>query len=316
MTTALITGVTGQDGRYLADTLLARGYHVVGVARHTPTEPLPSDVEFHAADAGNAQSVDAILRASRPREIYHLAAETSVERSWDDPLAAILSAQGGASNVLDAVRRLVPDARVCVASSAEVFSDATGSPQDEHTPLAPGSPYGQGKAELLRVARLFRSAHGMHVSGAILYNHESPRRPARFVSRKVTRAAAAIAGGAATQLRLGNLDSRRDWGYAGDYVDAMWRMMQADAPDDYVVGTGVARTVAELCNVAFEHVGLDYREWVVSDPSLFRAVDSVALLANPTRARERLGWVAGTAFEALIAAMVDADVERLRRGEA
>ncbi|MCC6317734.1 MAG: GDP-mannose 4,6-dehydratase [Gemmatimonadaceae bacterium] len=308
MTTALITGVTGQDGRYLADALVTRGYRVVGVARRVPRDPLPPQVDLRSMDVSDEQALTALLQEARPDEIYHLAAETSVERSWDDPASARASAQAGVTGLLEQARCWAPASRIFVATSSEIFSGATETPQDEQTPLAPGSPYGEGKAAVLAAVRRARAEFGQHVSAGILYTHESPRRPPRFLARKVTQAVASIAAGRARELRLGNLEARRDWGFAGDYVDAMWRMLQAPSPDDYVIGTGVTRRVVELCDVAFGRVGLDYREYVVSDPTLFRPVDSATLVANPARARRQLGWAATTSFEDMIGAMVDADL--------
>ena len=315
MSTALVTGITGQDGWYLSRLLLARGYRVVGVARHPPRETLPAAAEFAAADVGDQASITRLVARIRPDEVYHLAGESSVARSWDDPRAAA-AAEEGAGALLLAVRDEAPAARVLLASSSEVFGAASTSPQDERTPIRPVTPYGRGKAAVLAAGQTARVTWGLHASSAILYNHESPRRPPAFVSRKVTMAVAAIAAGRASEVRLGNLRAVRDWGFAGDHVDAMWRIVQAEAPDDYVIGTGVGRTVEELCATAFASVGLEWADHVVSDPALFRPVDPAVLVADAARARRELGWVPRTSFADMITAMVEADAARLRRGEA
>jgi GDPmannose 4,6-dehydratase len=315
VTTALVTGVTGQDGRYLAELLLAKGYRVTGTARHAPAEPLPPGIEVRLVDSRDVGAMSGLLSELQPAEVYHLAAESSVARSWDHPAGAERAAEAGAAGLLGAVEQRAPRARVVLAGSSEVFGAATESPQNEATPVRPATPYGRGKAAALAAGREARSRRGLHVGTAILYNHESPRRPPSFVSRKVTMAVAAIAGGRARELRLGNLESVRDWGFAGDYVEAMWEMLQADTPDDYVIGTGIARTVRELCETAFATVDLDYRDHVVSDAALFRPVDPAALVADASHARARLRWAPRTPFAEMIREMVDADVARLRRGE-
>jgi GDPmannose 4,6-dehydratase len=313
MPSALITGVTGQDGRYLADLLLTAGYQVIGCSRRTPDEPLGGGVEFHACDVRDADALADLVRRATPDEIYHLAADSSVQGSWADPEGAEHALVEGTRVLLDAAR-LAPNARIVLAGSSEIFAGARESPQRETTPVAPISPYGRGKAASRALAERQRR-DGQHVSVAILYNHESPRRPPRFITRKVTIGVARIALGLDQELRLGNLDARRDWGFAGDYVDALWRMARADSPDDYVIGTGVSRSVRELCAVAFAAAGLDAGTRVVSDPTLVRAVDAASMVADPSRARERLGWAPRTAFETMIGDMVAADLARLR-GEA
>ncbi len=313
MPSAFITGITGQDGWYLASRLVAAGYSVHGIARREAAVPVGA--RLHQADVRDASTLRAVLELSRPDEVYHLAAESSVERSWEAPERARQEHRDGLHAVLRAVLDLSPEARIVVASSSEIFARSPTVPQDERTVLAPASPYGAGKVAALELLRAVRDETGAHVSAAILYNHESRRRPLRFLSRKVTAGAAAIALGRATSLQLGNLESRRDWGYAPDYVDAMCRMAQHTRGDDYVIGTGVSRTVRELCEVAFRAAKLDYEDHVVSDPSLIRDADPVTLVADSGHARRVLGWSPTIPFEAMIAAMVTADIARLRAGE-
>jgi GDPmannose 4,6-dehydratase len=306
--TALITGITGQDGSYLAELLRDKAYRVVGVSRRAPiASAVIEHVEYRLGDVGQPGIVDTLVREVAPDEIYHLASETTVARMWDDP-GAVSGATAGVAHVLNAVRRH-PSVRVLLASSSEIFGMPAAAPQDEGTPIAPVSPYGATKAFALWMGRAFRHADGVGVSSAILFNHESPRRPPTFVTRKITRGVADIVAGRATELRLGDLDARRDWGFAGDYADAMWRILQAPEPEDFVIGTGVSRSVREFCQVAFSAVGLDYRDFVVQDPTLMRPGDERKLVANPARARDRLGWSATTPFASLVEAMVTADLE-------
>lgn len=312
MPTALITGITGQDGRYLTAQLLARGYRVVGIARHPPAHPLEREVHVVSTDVRDRHAFEAVLAEAHPDELYHLAADTSVLRSWDDPTAAEEAVFDGTAAVLGAWQAAAPGCRLVVASSCEVFADSAVSPQDESTPLAASSPYGRGKLRALELVRRVRLESGAHLSAAILYNHESPLRSPGFLSRKVTMGVAEIAAGRAEPLVLGTLTTRRDWGFAGDYTDAMWRMLQQPEGGDVVIGTGVAHTVGELCEVAFAAAGLDWRQHVVSDPALVRRVDSSHLVANPELARTRLGWTATTSFEAMLGAMVQADIARLK----
>ncbi len=306
--TALITGITGQDGSYLAELLLGKGYRVVGVSRHAPAERgAIAGVEYRIGDVSEAGVVAALNRELAPDEIYHLAGETTVARMWEDPAAASAATQAVAL-LLDAVRR-GPSPRVVLASSSEIYGAPRSSPQDEETPTAPVNPYGATKAFGLWMGRAFRKVYGIGVSSAILFNHESPRRPTTFVTRKITRGVADIVAGRARELRLGDLDARRDWGYAGDYVEAMWRMLQAPEPEDFVIGSGVSHSVREFCEVAFSAVGLDYRDYVVQDAALMRKADARTLVANPSRARDRLGWSATTPFTTMVQAMVSADLE-------
>ena len=307
---ALITGVTGQDGAYLAELLLNRGYRVTGISRGVPAPGnAVARVDYRRGDVSTPGVSAALIAEIRPHEIYHLAGESSPARMWEDPGAAAATV-AAVSYLLDAVRTN-SNARVLLASSSEVFGLPDDAPQNESTPIAPLSPYGAAKAFALSMARAYRKRDGLGVSCAILYNHESPRRPPAFVTRKITRGVADIVAGRATKLSLGALDARRDWGFAGDYVDAMWRMVQSDTPpDDFVIGTGISHSVREFCEAAFGAAGLDYREHVVVDPALIRPIDAQTLVADPSKARERLGWSPTTGFESMVRAMVSADLER------
>ncbi len=308
MPRAFITGLTGQDGWYLASLLVERGYEVSGVARHAGE--VPSGVTLHHGDMAVAGVLDGLLTSAAPDEVYHLAEDSSVADSWARPQEVPAGIVNGARRLLDACAAHCPAARVVVASSAEVFS-GTPAPQREDTPLAPRSPYGRGKADALSLLRERRANTGAHLSAAILYNHESERRAPHFLSRKVSMGVAAIATGRSRELVLGNLDAARDWGYAPDYVEAMARMAQRPVGEDYVIGTGVLHTVRDLCAVAFGAAGLDPEPWVVSDPALFRPVDDGRLVADPGLAGAELGWRATTAFEVMITRMVEADLARL-----
>jgi GDPmannose 4,6-dehydratase len=315
--TALITGLTGQDGSYLAELLLAKGYRVVGLVLGTQpsalgaAEHLANSVELVQGDLRDQASLSAAVKSAKPDEVYNLAAMTVVHSSWNDP-ALVGDVTGlGATRLLDVVSRVAPAARFCQASSSEVFGIPDSAPQSEQTPIRPRTPYGIAKAYAQGMTTAYREQRQLFAGSAILYNHESPRRPTDFVSRKVTQAAARISLGLQTELRLGSLEARRDWGFAGDYVEAIWRMLQADEPGDYVVGTGVSHSVRDLCDAAFTAVGLDYRQYVVEDPQFVRPVDPVELIADASRARARLGWEPTVSFEKLVRQMVAADVERL-----
>jgi GDPmannose 4,6-dehydratase len=313
---ALITGVTGQDGSYLAELLLAKGYDVHGVVRPgdgVPARPWSAAprLRFLEGDLLDQTALDDAVAAASPDEVYHLAADSVVQSSWDQPVRSSDVTALGAARVLEAVRRHAPAARFFNASSSEIFGAARESPQRETTPVAPRTPYGVAKAFGHFLTRSYREGLGLFAVSGVLYNHESPRRGPGFVTRKVTRAVAAISRGSQRELRLGDLDARRDWGFAGDYVDAMWRMLQADAPDDFVVGTGETHTVRELCELAFDAVGLDYRDHVVSDPAFRRPAESALMVADASRARERLGWTPTVTFEQLVRRMVDADLREL-----
>lgn len=318
--TALVTGISGQDGSYLAELLLSHGYRVVGMSRrgasgdHWRIAHLLPHVELVAVDLRDAPAVQEVVERLAPHEVYHLAAASRVDTSWERPMEALIANAGSTVNLMEAVRRSAPAARMVVASSCEIFGRPERWPQSEETPIAPVSPYGVSKAAAYWLACNYRESHALHVSSAILYNHESPRRGPEFVTRKISRAAARIAAGLERTLTLGNLEGRRDWGFAGDYVDAMWRMMQLDRPRDLVVGTGASHSVREFCECAFGAVGLDYRQHVVADESLFRPVDTTSLVADARLARELLGWRPRVAFKALVEMMVSADLERVRTG--
>jgi len=315
---ALITGIGGQDGSYLAELLLDAGYDVVGLVR--PGAPryenlaaLEGRIEVYEADLLNQTSLAQALRAGRPAEIYNLAAPSFVPESWNRPVETAEFAAVGATSLLEAVRAVDPAIRFYQASSSEVFGEPRESPQTEQTPPAPVTPYGVAKAYAHFIVHSYRRLYGLFACSGILYNHESPRRPLQYLPRKVAHGAAAISLGLQSELVLGDLDARRDWGYAGDYVRAMWLMLQQDEPDDYVIASGESHSVRELVQRAFGHVGLDWQEHVRVDPTLQRGpAELQRLVGDPRRARERLGWEPELDFDRLVPLLVDADVARLR----
>jgi GDPmannose 4,6-dehydratase len=317
--TALITGITGQDGSYLAEFLLAKGYHVVGIVRRSSTTPyeriahLVDQVELVSADLLDQTSLTDAVGAASPDEIYNLAAQSFVQTSWTQPVLTGEFTALGVTRILEAMRKAAPKARFYQASSSEMFGKVVETPQNEHTPFYPRSPYGVAKVYGHWITVNYRESFGLYTVSGILFNHESPRRGLEFVTRKVTDAAARIKLGLATELRLGTLDARRDWGYAGDYVDVMWRMLQQPTPSDFVVGTGKTWSVRELCEAAFESVGLDYRQYVVQDPRFMRPAEVDVLVADPTKAGTQLGWSPKVGFRELVSMMVDADLVRHRR---
>ena len=316
--TALITGITGQDGSYLADLLLGKGYRVIGVVRRSSTTPyeriahLIDRVELVSADLLDQHSLVEAMAAVEPDEVYNLAAQSFVQTSWKQPVLTGEFTALGVTRMLEAVRKAAPKARFYQASSSEMFGKVVETPQRETTPFYPRSPYGVAKVYGHWITVNYRESYDLYAVSGILFNHESPRRGLEFVTRKVTDAAARISLGLDTQVRLGNLDSRRDWGFAGDYVDAMWRMLQRDTPDDYVIGTGSTYSVRELCEAAFGAVGLDYRDHVVQDPQFMRPAEVDLLVADPSRARDELGWTPTVSFTELVRMMVEADLERYR----
>ncbi|HEY9449935.1 MAG TPA: GDP-mannose 4,6-dehydratase [Gemmatimonadaceae bacterium] len=318
MPTALITGITGQDGSYLAELLLEKGYRVVGVVRRSSTTPyeriahLVDRVELVSADLLDQHSLVEAMTSCSPDEVYNLAAQSFVQTSWTQPVLTGEFTGLGVTRALEAVRKAAPKARFYQASSSEMFGKVVESPQRETTPFYPRSPYGVAKVYGHWITVNYRESYEMFAVSGILFNHESPRRGLEFVTRKVTDAAARIKLGRAREVRLGNLDSRRDWGFAGDYVDAMWRMLQQDEPDDFVIGTGKTWSVRDLCQIAFDAVGLDYREFVVQDERFFRPAEVDLLVADPAKARKQLGWTPRVSFAELIAGMVDADLQRHR----
>ena len=317
MPTALITGITGQDGSYLAELLLAKGYRVFGVVRRTShhsyerIDHLLGRVEIVPADLLDQHSLTVVLQETRPDEVYNLAAQSYVPTSWTQPVLTGEFTALGVTRILEAIRLVHPAARFYQASSSEMFGKVQESPQRETTPFYPRSPYGVAKVYGHWITVNYRESYGLYAVSGILFNHESPRRGIEFVTRKVSDGAARIKLGLTRELHLGNLDAKRDWGFAGDYVDAMWRMLQQPAPEDYVVGTGIAHSVRDLVEIAFAHVGLDWRAHVVTDPRFLRPAEVDVLLADPTKARTRLGWAPTVSFEQLVRAMVDADLERL-----
>jgi GDPmannose 4,6-dehydratase len=319
--TALVTGITGQDGSYLAEFLLAQGYRVGGVVRrsssenHHRIEHLRGRIELYQADLLDPTSLAAVLGRVRPDEVYNLAAMSFVPTSWEQPVLTAEFAAVGVTRVLDAVRLVCPHAKFYQASSSEMFGKVRQTPQNEATPFHPRSPYGVAKVYGHYITVNYRESYGLFACSGILFNHESPRRGLEFVTRKISHGVARIKLGLATELRLGNLQARRDWGFAGDYVQAMWRMLQQDEPDDYVIGTGQTHRVEDFVRIAFGHVGLDWERYVVVDPQFYRPAEVDLLLADPSKASRTLGWRPAVSFEQLVAMMVDADLAALSGGQ-
>ena len=318
MKTALITGITGQDGSYLAELLLQKGYRVVGVVRRSSTTPyeriehLVDRIELVSADLLDQTSLVDAFASVQPDEIYNLAAQSFVATSWTQPVLTGEFTAIGVTRMLEAMKRACPTARFYQASSSEMFGKVLETPQTESTPFYPRSPYGVAKVYGHWITVNYRESFGLYAVSGILFNHESPRRGLEFVTRKVTDGAARIKLGFAKELRLGNLDAHRDWGYAGDYVDAMWRMLQADAPQDYVVGTGQSHSVADLCEAAFRAVDLDWHEYVRTDKAYLRPAEVDHLVANPAKAMKDLQWKPTVPFADMVRMMVEADLRRHR----
>ena len=316
MATAIVTGITGQDGSYLAELLLAKGYKVVGIVRRSSTTPyerishLVDHVELVSADLLDQTSLTDVVSDCKPDEIYNLAAQSFVQTSWTQPVLTGEFTALGVTRMLEAMKKAAPNARFYQASSSEMFGKVHESPQRESTPFYPRSPYGVAKVYGHWITVNYRESFALYAVSGILFNHESPRRGLEFVTRKVTDGVARIKLGLARELRLGNLEARRDWGFAGDYVRAMWLMLQQDAPDDYVVGTGHTWSVRQLCDAAFKCVDLDYRDFVVQDERFFRPAEVDLLVADASKARDTLGWTPDVAFEKLIEMMVEADLRR------
>jgi GDPmannose 4,6-dehydratase len=318
MPTALITGVTGQDGSYLAELLLEKGYRVVGVVRRTSHDSyeriqhLVGRMEVVPADLLDQHSLQLVIQETRPDEVYNLAAQSFVPTSWNQPVLTGEFTALGVTRLLDAIRLVKPDIRFYQASSSEMFGMVRETPQRETTPFHPRSPYGVAKVYGHYITVNYRESYGMFAVSGILFNHESPRRGLEFVTRKISDGVARIRLGMADHLALGNIDARRDWGFAGDYVDAMWRMLQAATPEDYVVGTGVHHSVRECCEVAFGHAGLDWTKFVRHEKRFERPAEVDTLLADPSKAKQRLGWTPQVDFAGLMRMMVDADLARLK----
>jgi GDPmannose 4,6-dehydratase len=316
---ALITGITGQDGSYLAELLLSKGYKVFGLRRRTSMpimdniEHLKNEIEFIDGDLLDLGSLINAVRISDPDEVYNLAAQSFVATSWIQPVATGQTTGIGVTNMLEAVRLTKPEARFYQASSSEMFGKVVETPQKEKTPLYPRSPYGVAKVYGHWITINYRESYNMYACSGILFNHESPRRGIEFVTRKVTDAVARIKLGLQTELRMGNLDAKRDWGFAGDYVKAMWLMLQQDKADDYVISTGETHTIEELVEIAFSHVGLNWRDYVVVDQKFVRPAEVDLLLGDCTKAKEELGWELEVGFEQLVKMMVDSDLEKVSK---
>lgn len=315
---ALITGITGQDGSYLAEFLLAKGYEVIGMVRRSSTvnferiKHIQDKLTLVSGDLLDEVSLIHILREHRPHEVYNLAAQSFVQTSWPQPVFTGETTALGVTRLLDAVRIVDPDIRFYQASSSEMFGKVVEVPQKETTPFYPRSPYGVAKVYGHWITVNYRESYGMHTTSGILFNHESPRRGLEFVTRKISHGVARIKLGLDEELRLGNLEARRDWGFAGDYVEAMWLMLQQDQPDDYVIATGETHSVREFCELAFSYVGLDYRDYVVVDQRFMRPAEVDLLIGDPSKARQKLGWQPRTSFPELVRMMVEADLQLVK----
>jgi GDPmannose 4,6-dehydratase len=314
---ALVTGITGQDGSYLAELLLEKGYKVYGLRRRTSTpimeniEHIKNEIEFIDGDLLDQGSLLHAVRISNPDEVYNLAAQSFVGTSWIQPVLTGQSTAIGVANMLEAVRYAKPDARYYQASSSEMFGKVVETPQKETTPFYPRSPYGVAKVYGHWITVNYRESYDMYACSGILFNHESPRRGVEFVTRKVTDAVARIKLGLQTELRLGNLDAKRDWGFAGDYVKAMWLMLQQDKAEDFVISTGETHTVEELVSIAFSHVDLNWRDYVVIDEKFVRPAEVDLLLGDCSKAKEKLGWKLEVGFEQMVKMMVDNDLQKI-----
>ena len=319
MPTALITGITGQDGSYLAELLLSKGYRVVGVARRSSTvtyeriEHLLDDITVVQGDLHDQGSLLSLLEEYEPAEVYNLAAQSFVPTSWNQPALTGDITALGVTRILEAIRFVNPKIRFYQASSSEMFGRVLEVPQREETPFYPRSPYGVAKVYGHWITVNYRESFGLFASSGILFNHESPRRGLEFVTRKISDGVARIKLGRAKELRLGNLEAQRDWGFAGDYVEAMWRMLQQDQPDSYVIGMGETHSVREFCEIAFGHVGFDYKDFVIQDERFYRPAEVDLLISDPSKARTMLGWEPSVTFKELVTMMVDADVERVKK---
>lgn len=317
--TALILGITGQDGSYLAELLLAKGYKVYGMVRRSSTEKferishLMDKITLVQGDLLDQYSLIEAIRTTNPDEVYNLAAQSFVPTSWNQPVLTGEFTALGVTRLLESIRQVNPKIRFYQASSSEMFGKVRETPQNENTPFYPRSPYGVAKVYGHYITVNYRESYGMFAVSGILFNHESPRRGLEFVTRKISNAAARIKLGLQKELLLGNMDAKRDWGFAGDYVEAMWLMLQQPKPEDFVVGTGATHSVKELVEAAFSHAGLNWKEHVKQDPSLMRPADVDVLVADASKARKALGWKPKADFHQLVAMMVDADTERLKK---
>jgi GDPmannose 4,6-dehydratase len=317
MPTAIITGITGQDGSYLAELLLSKGYHVVGMMRRSSVvtfervQHIQDQIDLIQGDLHDQSSLMDLIEQYKPDEVYNLAAQSFVPTSWNQPVLTGEVTALGVTRMLEAVRLLSPQTRYYQASSSEMFGKVHEVPQTENTPFYPRSPYGVAKLYGHWITVNYRESYELFAVSGILFNHESPRRGTEFVTRKISYGAARIKLGLAKELRLGNLEARRDWGFAGDYVEAMWLLMQNGKPEDFVVGTGVTHSVREFCEKAFGYLGLDYQDYVVQDTHFFRPAEVDLLVADATRVREKLGWTPKVDFDGLVEMMVDADLKRL-----
>jgi len=317
MPTALITGITGQDGSYLAELLLSKGYRVIGVARRSSTvtyeriEHLLDNITVVQGDLHDQGSLLALLEEYQPTEVYNLAAQSFVPTSWNQPALTGDITALGVTRILEAIRFVNPKIRFYQASSSEMFGRVLEVPQREETPFYPRSPYGVAKVYGHWITVNYRESFNMFATSGILFNHESPRRGLEFVTRKISDGVARIKLGRAKELRLGNLESQRDWGFAGDYVDAIWRMLQQDQPDSFVIGMGETHSVREFCDIAFGHVDLDYKDYVIQDEKFYRPAEVDLLIADPSKARSALGWEPAVSFQELVTMMVDSDIKRL-----
>jgi GDPmannose 4,6-dehydratase len=320
MPTALITGVNGQDGSYLAEFLLEKGYHVVGMVRRSSTvtyeriEHLLNDIDIVPGDLHDQSSLVACLEQYKPDEVYNLAAQSFVATSWSQAVLTGEVTALGVTRLLEAIRLVIPTARYYQASSSEMFGKVVETPQKETTPFYPRSPYGVAKVYGHWITVNYRESYKLFTVSGILFNHESPRRGLEFVTRKISHGVASIKLGLSKDLHLGNLDARRDWGFAGEYVQAMWMMLQQETPEDFVVGTGETHSVREFVDQAFQCVGLNYKDYVVTDPRFLRPSEVDQLISDPTRANERLGWKPKIHFNSLVEMMVEADLKRLKNG--
>lgn len=317
MPVALITGITGQDGSYLAEFLLSKGYDVIGMVRRSSTvtfqriNQIQDNITIIQGDLHDQSSLVDLIERYRPDEVYNLAAQSFVPTSWNQPVLTGEVTALGVTRMLEAIRLVNPETRFYQASSSEMFGKVREVPQNEDTPFYPRSPYGVAKVYAHWITVNYRESYDLYAVSGILFNHESPRRGLEFVTRKITYGVARIKLGLTKELRLGNLDSRRDWGFAGDYVEAMWMMLQSDEPEDFVIGTGETHSVRKFCELAFNHVGLDYEEYVIQDQRFYRPAEVDLLVADPKKAVKQLQWNPKVKFEELIQLMVDADLKRL-----